>query len=416
MKKDSGDIKGFIIDHYQYAAVGVLFIILIIVLVIFAAGRNTTRGDSSLTRTSENTAKDSLGTGEIEVPDDKIEQNAYEEINSFFTSYYQAVAEGNIDALSAMGVVIDAEEAARIKVKAGYTEDYENMSCYTKPGPEDDSYIVFVYYEIKFRSIDTLAPGLSTFYLCTDNDGEYYLKDIGSLPQNMKDYIKAIANQADVQSLLTEVDTLYSTNTDSDPTLKAFMASLQTETEAAAAKAVAGGSDSSSSGSDVASSAMEVRVTTTDAVNIRETPDTNGNKVGSAAKGDSFVRIDESDGWSKIRYKDGEAYIKSEFLTTQVGDTVVAAGTVVTNGDTNSDETTQSTPQPDNSSNTSSASGSITVSEAVSIRSEASTDSQKLGSAYKGDKFKLYEEANGWYRIDYNGQTGYIKSDYASKN
>ena len=34
-----------------------------------------------------------------------------------------------------------------------------------------DTYIVYVYHEIKFNSINTLAPGLSKFYVITDSEG-----------------------------------------------------------------------------------------------------------------------------------------------------------------------------------------------------------------------------------------------------
>ena len=416
MKKNGAeDIKEFIIDHYQYFAVGVLFIVLVIVLVVFSIHRKDSdkKADTVATESVEDT--DSLGTEPIPVPEGaKLEQNAYEEINSFFNEYYDAVAGGDTDNMAEMGNTLDEEDKAKIQVKAGYTEDYENMSCYTKPGPEDNSYIVFVYYEIKYKNIDSLAPGLSTFYLCTNADGSYYLKDIGSLPQNMKDYITEIANQSDVQNLLAEVDKLYATNTESDPTLAAFMDSLQTKSESAAAKVRDnGGTAEEVAEENATDNGAEVRVKTTDAVRIRSGATTEeDNVIGQAAAGDTFVRVSEDGEWSKIKYKDGEAFIKSEYLTTAEGDTVVGGEVQNAEGNQGGEEEAAA-PAP---AAETAASGKITVNEAVTIRSGASTDSSKLGSAYKGDKYDLTGETDGWYKINYNGQAAYIKSDYCTKN
>ena len=179
MKLDLNEIKKFVTEHYQYVAVGVLFVLLVIVLIVFSLHRGSSGEESK--KDSED-ATETVSTEPIPVPDDiQLEQNAYEEINSFFTKYYNALAEADFDTLADMGEVLDDDVKAKRTVRAGYTEDYENMSCYTVEGPESDSYIVFVYYEIKFKNIDTLAPGLSTFYLGTAGDGSLFLRDIKHL-------------------------------------------------------------------------------------------------------------------------------------------------------------------------------------------------------------------------------------------
>ncbi|MCR4909167.1 MAG: SH3 domain-containing protein [Lachnospiraceae bacterium] len=400
------DIKEFIIDHYQYFAVGVLFIVLIVVLFVFSASRKDGKDVLNAEELSESVGngEEEGGTEALEVPDVKLEQNAYEDLNSFFATYYSAMSDGDIDTVASMWSNLDDEDRIRYQTKASFTEGYDNMSVYTKPGPVDNSYIAFVYYEIKFKNIDTTAPGLSTFFVCSGDNG-YYIQDMNSIPQNQKDYITAIANQEDVQELLTDVDTLYTNNIQSDPTLEAFMKSLQIKTDEAVAQAKQNGDSSGSSGESsdggLEAGESEVRVTTTDAVNIREQADKNSAKLGSAAKGDTFVRLAEEGEWSRIKYKDGEAYIKSEFLTTANtgGDDAPAAP--ATEG-----ETGGATP----------ASGTIVANEAVSIRSGPSTDNQKLGSAHRGDKFTVTGEENGWYQIDYNGSTAYIKGEYCTKN
>ena len=411
------EIKKFVTEHYQYVAVGVLFLMLVIVLVVFSLHRGNGKKDSSSAKTEEET----VSTEPIPVPDDiQLEQNAYEEINSFFTKYYTALAEADFDTLTDMGEEIDDDIKAKRTVRASYTEDYENMSCYTVDGPEDDSYIVFVYYEIKFKNIDTLAPGLSTFFIVKDEDS-YKLKDISGLPDNEKEYITEVASSDDVQELLEQVDALYQKNTEADATLAAFMTSLQTKIDAADASTA--DSDSDATESDESAT---VRVTTTDTVNIRATPDENGEKLGQAAAGDSFTRLSEENGWSKIEYKDGEAYILSDYLTTAQGDTVVAGqinGEDLTTDDQTDDNTDsdeekaeENTDTTDTGTTTDTSSSSSTgkkayVSEAISVRGAASTDAEKIGSAYNGDSYTIYGEDGDWYKIDYKGVTGYVRKD-----
>ncbi len=65
------------------------------------------------------------------------------------------------------------------------------------------------------------------------------------------------------------------------------------------------------------------------------------------------------------------------------------------------------------------AEGKIKV-DAAKVRKEASTSSTSLGSAVKGTTFTITDEVTGadgkvWYQIDYEGKTGYVRSDLMSK-
>ncbi len=53
----------------------------------------------------------------------------------------------------------------------------------------------------------------------------------------------------------------------------------------------------------------------TDTVNVRKEPSTSGDRVGQLYLGETVDIIEKmSNGWTKIKYKDGEAYVKSEFI------------------------------------------------------------------------------------------------------
>ena len=46
------------------------------------------------------------------------------------------------------------------------------------------------------------------------------------------------------------------------------------------------------------------------------------------------------------------------------------------------------------------------------MRSAASTSASRLGSLNKGDVVAVTGIDNGWYKISFNGKTGYVRSDY----
>ena len=53
----------------------------------------------------------------------------------------------------------------------------------------------------------------------------------------------------------------------------------------------------------------------TEAVNIRKTSSIEADVVGHLNKGESIEILDElNNGWTKIKYSGGEAYIKSDFV------------------------------------------------------------------------------------------------------
>lgn len=53
------------------------------------------------------------------------------------------------------------------------------------------------------------------------------------------------------------------------------------------------------------------------------------------------------------------------------------------------------------------------VTDSVNVRSEASSDSDRVALAYQGESVTVIESyENGWSKIEYNGQTGYVMSEY----
>ena len=50
--------------------------------------------------------------------------------------------------------------------------------------------------------------------------------------------------------------------------------------------------------------------------------------------------------------------------------------------------------------------------DTVSVRAGAGTDEDKIGTVYPGDELKVVSYGEDWSKVEYEGQEGYVKSEY----
>lgn len=56
--------------------------------------------------------------------------------------------------------------------------------------------------------------------------------------------------------------------------------------------------------------------------------------------------------------------------------------------------------------------GTVKVNTYLNIRSSGSTNSAIIGKLYNGTNVKITDSSSGWYKISYNGTTGWVSSSY----
>jgi len=363
------------------------------------------------------------------VPEVALQENTIPEITELINTYYEAQAAGDVDTIRSLVSDIEDSEILRIVETSKYVENYPSLEIYTKAGPKDNTYIVYVCSELKFTDYDDLFPGMKVFYVCVNEDGQYYINESEEGGENELTYIREVTLQDDVVDLNNKVAAAYNDMVAENPELAQFILDLNdeikknvggalaqeseeedgsgeagTETETAEN---AGTETDTAEGAGTEPEVIVTRVRATDVVNIRSSDSETADRLGKAAIGDEFELIEKiGNGWSKIEYEGAEAYIKSEFLE----DVVTEAADNGNDGNEtdNGTETAQETAAVSAETN-----GTVTVIENVRIRSSASENSEKLGTAYVGDKLELVmKQADGWTKIKYNGKTAYVKSDY----
>lgn len=400
----------FVKEHIRYFAAGALFVVMVIVLAT-CAGPNVKKNNSSVE-----------GTATVE----EYQVDAYEEVNTLIAQYYTAYAAGDITTLTALATPISANEQSYIAMFSQYVDEYQNIKCYTKSGLDANSYLVSVSMEIKFTGVDTPAPGLDFFYIRTNEQGSLYIDNLycqynlanqeNALDTSIQNLINGFENQEDVIALQSEVQTRYDAAVNADTNLSTMIyttipnAITNWVSQIAAQNTPAEGTeavlpDGTETAEEPVGESMEEAqeeltaeepetVYTVDKVNVRREADTSSEKLATLEKGTAIGRTGTEGEWSRVDYGGIPGYIKSEYLTTEAP------------------QTTDTDAQEEGTAGGSIAEGTvITLQNTVNIRSGMSETSDRIGTAYAGEKVKVVMSyAEGWTKVTWNNKTGYIKS------
>ena len=158
------------------------------------------------------------------------------------------------------------------------------------------------------------------------------------------------------------------------------------------------------SSTNVSTTKKEVNATS---LNVRSGAGTNYSIIGKLSKGSKIDVISESNGWSKINYNGKIGYVSSSYLKS-------VSGSVES---TPSITPTPSQPESTQPENINPEVQKITKevnATSLNVRSGAGTNYSIIGKLNKGSKIDVISESNGWSKIDYNGNVGYVSSQYLS--
>ncbi|MBQ7971849.1 MAG: SH3 domain-containing protein [Lachnospiraceae bacterium] len=344
------------------------------------------------------------GTEGSELParDISLQCDKYPDVNQLIEDYHKALADNDEEKIKQYLLYVSEDELINIAVKSEYIESYDKIKCYTQEGYDENSYYVYVSYQLKLDGFETLVPGLSGLYYCPDEAGTYHIYRKSDMSEAVLADFYQVYMEQEVQDLYDTVKLDYTEVLESDENLKTFVESFEDVVRDEVVKRIAireasealveASSEALSSEEDPTEVAdgdesETVRATTT--VNVRSSDSETADKIGKVITGTTLTRLEEKlNGWSKVLYEGSEGYIKSEYLES-----------MSSSGDNDNDEP---------------ASGKyVTVKENVNIRASASETGNKLGLAVAGTKLELIEKmSDGWTKIKYEGQTAYVKSDY----
>lgn len=401
-------LKNWLI-RYSKIVMPVVLVICVVITVVTAvsANKRKVKQEEAAVTAEDVEVSDDM----TEVPLVPLEQNTVPGINEFIQTYYTAKMEGDTDTLARIVDRMDATEILRTAEMSKHIEDYPTLEVYTKKGPREGTYLAYVYLEMKFYDYERSIPGYKVFYVCTDENGDFYINEDGEENDNELHYMREINLQDDAIDLHNRASAAYNDMIAEDSELATFILELNEEIDKNVGEALARAEGSGQTEEQTEETAEETeeqpeepsmvvtKVRATDVVNIRTSDSETADKLGKASIGDEFSLLEEKgNGWSKVEYQGREAYIKSDYLEPSETETALAQDNEETEGDAG-------TPAA--------STGTVKVKENVRIRSGASENSEKLATAYAGQELKvIMKQADGWTKIDYNGRTAYVKSEY----
>ncbi|MCR4739839.1 MAG: SH3 domain-containing protein [Lachnospiraceae bacterium] len=376
--------------HYRYLIVGGLFLILVIVLIVFLVSRGKDKNKDSDSESGDS----SVISTSVDVPKDKYEINAYPNVNALMEQYYNALMNGDSATVESLCDVLSDSERYRIEEKAKYYQSSSDHMVYTKKGYQDNSYLVLVTFNILYQGTNTPAPSLDSAYVCTNPSGALYINK-SELSEDEQAYLLELTVQNDVEELINKVKVDYNKALEDDPGLAEVIANIDTSVNEAVKNRLSeqqkleseAAAEAEAQAQAEARAASSQKVKATDVVNIRASASTDSESLGKTTAGQEFTRYEAMEnGWSRIEYNGGEAYIKSDYLKPVDGDAADDAA----------------------------SSGKIKIKSGVgnvNVRSSNSVDSNKIGTATEGSSYTLIERLDGWVKIDYNGTEAYISAD-----
>lgn len=323
-------------------------------------------------------------------------------IYSLVATYYNAMATGDEDTLRSVCDEISDKDMYRYLELSQYIDYYPTLEIYTKTGPEEGSVIAYVYYKIAFVGHEEEVPGYQALYICTNDQGELYIKR-GENSEEVNDYIKKVSTQDDVVEFNNKITVEYNELMVEHPEVLQYISELDSQVSVAVgeklANQVAGDSqdaaatteEGTTDGQDAQNEGGEQPaeeqgpqyVTTTTTVNVRSSDSEQADKLGKVSGGTKLQVLEQRpNGWTKVDYEGKEGYIKTEFL--QVAENAAGAETI----------------------------GTVTATTNINVRASASETADRLGVLSGGDSAELVGTEGDWSKIKYNGQIGYVKSEY----
>ena len=401
-KEKIHSIGNYIIKHNKIVLPAVV-VVAVAVTVSVSLSMNNSHKEAQQQAEAESALAASQTETETATQEVPLVANEEGDIYSLVATYYNAMATGDESTLRTVCDEISDKDMYRYVELAQYIDYYPTLEIYTKTGPEDGSVIAYVYYKIKFVGHDEEVPGYQALYICTNDQGELYIKR-GENSEEVNDYIKTVSTQDDVVEFNNKITVEYNELMVDHPEVLQYISELDSQVSIAVgeklANQVAGdsqntegentegttddGQETSTEGGDQPAEEQGPQyVTTTTTVNVRSSDSEQADKLGKVSGGTKLQLLEQRpNGWTKVDYEGKEGYIKSEFL--QTVESAAGAETI----------------------------GTVTATTNINVRASASETADRLGVLSGGDSADLIGTEGDWSKIKYNGQIGYVKSEY----
>lgn len=394
-------IRDYILKHCKIIfPVIVVAVVAVTVSVALGMSREKPSEESS---SAEGSTAEGVGDGAIvsdEIPDIPLVVSEDSAVNTLMSTYYNALCDGDMETLVSLHDTFLETQLLRFSTLSEYLDHCAEIQVNTKQGPKEGTVVAYVYYRLCFVNHDEEFPGYDTLYVCTNDEGELYIKNEINFTKEEDEYITAVSSQADVIEFHNRVNVEYNEFVLNNPSLLEYLDEVGKQVDIDYGVALADqnqsneqtgdNGESQAGGDDPVTPATEEEVTpeyatATTTVNVRSSDSEQADKLGRVSTG-TQVKVQEVrvNGWTKIVFEGGDGYIKSEYLEFAES----AAGQNVI--------------------------GTVTANTNINIRASASQTAEKLGMLSGGESLDLLAVEGDWCKIVFNNQVAYVKAEFVS--
>ena len=399
-KEKIHSIGNYIIKHNKVVLPAVVVVAVAITVSVSLSLSNRHKEAQQEAEIASAASETATETATEEVPLVANEEGA---IYTLIATYYNAMATGDEETLRSVCDEISDKDMYRYVELSQYIDYYPTLEIYTKTGPEEGSVIAYVYYKISFVGHEEEVPGYQALYICTNDQGGLYIKR-GENSEEVNEYIKTVSTQDDVVEFNNKITVEYNELMVDHPEVLQYISELDSQVSIAVGEklanqvaaetqvAEAGTEEGSTDGQDTQTENGEQQevedqgpqyVITTTTVNVRSSDSEQADKLGKVSGGTKLQVLEQRpNGWTKVDYEGKEGYIKTEFL--QLAESAAGTETI----------------------------GTVTATTNINVRASASETADRLGVLSGGDSAELVGTEGDWSKIKYNGQIGYVKSEY----
>ncbi len=168
--------------------------------------------------TSQSVIKETNDAVTTQKKDPDAEKKAVED---FMKTYYKRVQ--NNDLANLKNMVEDTNELEKNqKAIHQYVKKYKNLTYLVKQGADDESFIVYVTYEMKIKKISTLAPGMTSYYVMKKGDTFCIYNNEKHDTDEITDAKKERQNSKEIKKLTKQINKKYEQALKQDKKLKQF--------------------------------------------------------------------------------------------------------------------------------------------------------------------------------------------------
>ena len=149
--------------------------------------------------------------------------NANPDINALIITYLSAMASSDQGILqSCVTDPAQFNDMTNIQSQSKIITRYGNINCYTVPGPDDNSTIVYAVSNISIYGIESTPLDILGPYYVVKQDNQYLINN-GPKDQKVTDYMDKVNKNKDIQELYKMVKDDEDAKAQNDPALKDFL-------------------------------------------------------------------------------------------------------------------------------------------------------------------------------------------------